>query len=200
MEKKHRIYEYIKSEIDRSGLPPTIREIGERFNISSTNGVRYFLDKLEQEGLIRRRSHTARGIRILEKDLEGKGVNIPILGRVPAGKPTFSDEYIDDILLIDEKITRSEEVFAVTVKGDSMIKAGIHDGDIAIVKQNPSPISGEIVVALIEDEVTLKRLIRRGKKVILKPENDDYPEIMLSDLSHERIAVIGSVQAIVRKY
>jgi len=200
MEKKRSIYEYIRSEIKRSGLPPTIREIGGRFNISSTNGVRYFLDKLEDDGLIIRRSHTARGIRIVEKDLTGKVTNIPILGRVPAGSPTFSGEHVDDILLIDEKIAGGEGVFAVIVKGDSMINAGINDGDIAIVKQKPKPNSGEIVVALIEDEVTLKRLVRRGKKVILKPENENYPEIILSDLSHEPISVIGTILAIVRRY
>lgn len=200
MEKKHLVYQYIKSEVARGGLPPTIREIGERFDISSTNGVRYFLDKLEEDGLISRRAHTARGIRIVERDLEGKGISIPILGRVPAGRPTFSDEYYDGKLLIDENIARGEGLFAVTVKGDSMINAGIHDGDTAIVKQNPTPDSGEIVVALIDDEVTLKRLVRRGKRVSLKPENDSYPEIILSDLSHKRISVIGAVIAIVRKY
>ena len=158
------------------------------------------LSKLEEEGLIRRRSHTARGIRIVERDYTVKGTSIPILGRVPAGKPSFSAEYVDGRFLIDEKIVRGEGLIAVTVKGDSMIDAGIRDGDIAIVKQNPTPNSGEIVVALIDDEVTLKRLVKRGKKVILKPENDSYPEIVLSDLTYNRTTVIGAVLAIVRKY
>jgi repressor LexA len=204
MEKKRQIYEYIKSEVERRGLPPTIREIGERFGISSTNGVRYFLDKLESEGWIKRKSHTARGINVLRRepreDSEGKGRSVPILGRVPAGKPSFSEEFIDGSLFIDKDLVKGEDLFAVKVNGNSMIEAGIHDGDIAIVRPNPSPNNGEIVVAMLDDEVTLKRLLRRGGRVILKPENPDYEEMVLSGHSHDRIAILGTVQAIVRSY
>jgi repressor LexA len=200
MKKKARIYEYIRQEIALRGLPPTIREIGERFDISSTNGVRYFLDKLEQDGLIERQSRTARGIKIVGRGSGTEGKPVPVLGRVPAGEPTFSEEYIEDTILLDERIAGREGVFAVRVKGDSMVGAGIYEGDIAVVKQDPSPLSGEIVIALIEDEVTLKRLLRKGKRVILKPENENYPEIDLSGLPHERISILGTVQAIVRRY
>jgi repressor LexA len=200
MQKKRRIYEYIKAEVERRGLPPTIREIGKRFNISSTNGVRYFLEKLEEDGLIRRRSRTARGIRVVEGQHEGVGVRIPVLGRVPAGKPSFSEEYVEDMLILDDKIAGGEGTFAVRVSGDSMIGAGINDGDIAIVNRNPAPHSGEIVIALIEDEVTLKRFIRKSGKVFLKPENDQYPDINLTDLGHERISILGTVKTIVRRY
>ena len=200
MQKKHRIYKYIKAEIDLCGRPPTIREIGERFNISSTNGVRYFLEKLEEDGLIKRSSWTARGIRVVEREQSEEGKRVPILGRVPAGKPFFSEEFIEDFLVVDDKTAGGDGTFAVRVSGDSMIGAGINDGDIAIVNRNPHPNSGEIVVALIEDEVTLKRFVKRSGKVLLKPENDRYEDINLTDLGHDRISIIGTVKSIVRRY
>jgi repressor LexA len=200
MGKKEGIYEFILREVALKGLPPTIREIGERFDITSTNGVRYFLDRLEKEGRIKRQSRTARGIEIVGRETTGAGRQVPILGRVPAGEPTFSEEYVEDMLLLDESIAKGEGIFAVRVRGDSMIGAGINDGDIAIVKRNPTPRSGEIVVALIEDEVTLKRLIHKGGRAILRPENDKYADIDLSSLGHDRISVIGTVKALVRRY
>jgi len=200
MQKKQRIYEYIKAEIDLSGLPPTIREIGKRFNISSTNGVRYFLEKLEEDGLIRRSSRTARGIRVVEMEQADRGTRVPLLGKVPAGEPSFSEENIEDFLIVDEKTAGGEGTFAVRVSGDSMIDAGINDGDIAVVIRNPTPQSGEIVVALIEDEVTLKRFVKRSGKVFLKPENDRYSDINLTDLGHDRISILGTVKSIVRRF
>ena len=205
MQKKQRIYEYIKSEIDLSGLPPTIREIGKRFNISSTNGVRYFLEKLEEEGLIRRISRTARGIRVVEREHTERehadnGTRVPLLGRVPAGEPSFSEENIEDFLILDKRTAGGEGTFAVRVSGDSMIGAGINDGDIAIVNLNPRPHSGEIVVALIEDEVTLKRFVKRSGKVFLMPENDQYDDINLTELDHDRISILGTVKSIVRRF
>jgi repressor LexA len=203
MGKKQRIYEYIKAEIEVTGLPPTLREIGKRFDISSTNGVRYFLEKLEEDGLIKRISRTARGIRVLdnrtEEDWKPGSTRVPVLGRVPAGTPSFSEENIEDVLLLDEKTAGGRDTFAVRVSGDSMIKAGINDGDIAIVNPNPRPDSGEIVVALIDDEVTLKRFIKRRGKVYLKPENDRYSDISLSELGHDRISILGTVKSIVRR-
>ena len=200
MEKKRKIYQYIKAEITKKGLPPTIREIGSRFNISSTNGVRYFLNRLEDDGLIERRNRTARGIKVVEPLPASEGRPVPILGHVPAGKPSFSEENIEDTILLDHNLAKGPGVFAVRVHGDSMVGAGINDGDIAVVKPNPLPQSGEIVVALIEDEVTLKRIIKKGREVILKPENDEYPEINLTKLGHDRIRILGSVLTIIRRF
>jgi repressor LexA len=207
MDKKGQIYRFIRSEISSKGLPPTIREIGRRFDISSTNGVRYFLGKLEAEGKIQRRNWTARGIKVArayrDDATPGEYANvrsIPILGRVPAGKPVVSEENIEGTILLDDKLARGFDVFAVKVRGDSMIGAGINDGDIAVVKQNLAPMPGDIVVALLDDEVTLKRLVKRDKSLILKPENDQYPEINLSELSHKEIRMLGTVISIVRQY
>lgn len=207
MDKKGRIYQFIKGEISNKGMPPTIREIGKRFDISSTNGVRYFLGKLEQEGLIRRTGWTARGIKIAralkdepEPEWDSGVRRVPILGRVPAGKPVLSEENIEGTLLLDSHLAKGFEVFAVKVRGDSMIGAGINDGDIAVVKKNLSPMPGDLVVVMLDDEVTLKRLIKRGKDLLLKPENEEYPEINLSELSDKDIRTLGTVIAIVRKY
>jgi repressor LexA len=204
MDRKDQIFRFIKSEISTKGIPPTIREIGRKFDISSTNGVRYFLGKLEDEGLIRRSNWTARGIRLARSFRDDAAPalarSVPVLGRVPAGRPVVSEENIEGTLLLDERLTKGYEVFAVKVRGDSMIGAGINDGDFAVVKKDVSPSPGDLVVGMIDDEVTLKRLIRRGEDLILKPENDEYPEINLSRMSSREIRIIGTVIAIVRKY
>ena len=200
MDKKARIYEYIKAGIRDRGLPPTIREIGKRFDISSTNGVRYFLDKLEHEGLITRQHRTARGIRLVQSQSIPDGRPVPLVGRVPAGPPDFSDENIEDLVLLDERIAKGEDVFAVRVNGDSMVDAGINDGDIAIVRPNATPQIGDVVVALLDDEVTLKRYARAGENIVLKPENEAYPVIEISSHKDKNVRIIGNVIAIVRRY
>lgn len=200
MERKREIYNFIREEITGRGRPPTIREIGNRFNISSTNGVRYFLEKLESDGLIKRLSNTARGISLAGRESLGRARSLPILGRVPAGEPEYGEEFIEGHILVDERIVRGKDVFAVRVHGDSMIGAGIHDGDIAVVKKNPDPPSGEIVIALIDDEVTLKRLVKRGDSVILKPENDRYEDMVISKMKDREINILGTLEAIVRRY
>jgi repressor LexA len=200
MDRKREIYSFIRDEISTRGRPPTIREIGEKFNISSTNGVRYFLDKLESEGLIKRLAKTARGISLVYEDARGVGRSIPILGRVPAGGPDYGKEHLEGYILIDERFARHKDLFAVRVSGDSMIEAGIHDGDIALVKRNPDPASGEIVIALIDEEVTLKRIIKRGNNVILKPENKMYEDIVLAGMKDRNISILGTLEAILRTY
>jgi repressor LexA len=200
MERKREIYNFIRNEISNRGRPPTIREIGTRFNISSTNGVRYFLEKLESDGLIKRIANTARGISLAEQGPGGRAMSVRILGRVPAGGLDLGEENLEGHILVDERIVRGKDVFAVRVSGDSMIGAGIHDGDIALVKRNPDPPSGEIVIALIDDEVTLKRLVKRGSNVVLKPENDRYEDIVLSKMEDRSISILGTLEAIVRDY
>jgi len=214
-DKKSQIYRFIRSEISSRGIPPTIREIGKRFNISSTNGVRYFLGKLEAEGLIERRNWTARGIQVARSYLDDASWvpdrpdrraalshvrSVPVLGRVPAGSPVVSEENTEGALLLDQKIVKNYEVFAVKVRGDSMIDAGINDGDIAVVKKDVTPAPGDLVVALLDDEVTLKRLVRRNGDLILKPENPAYSEINLTELGSKEIRMLGTVIAIVRQY
>jgi repressor LexA len=199
MAREDQIYEYIRREIERTGFPPTIREIGSRFGISSTNGVRYFLDRLEDRGLISRSRGKARGISLVESRPDS-GVAIPLLGRVPAGEPSFSGDDPGESLVLDSSIAGGDGVFAVRVQGDSMTGAGIFDGDIAVVKRNPAPRGGQIVVALMDDEVTLKRLVKSRTGALLRPENPAYPDIDLADYGDKEIRILGVVQAIVRKY
>ncbi len=200
MDKKQSIYEFIRNEIATNGLPPTIREIGRRFGISSTNGVRYFLRKLEEEGLIVRTKQKARGIKILEPIPQMNSRIIPVLGRIPAGEPIISDENIEGDIIVDGRLVKGGDVFALRVKGESMIGAGINDGDIAVVKKDPYPNDGEIVVAMINGEVTLKRFLRKRGKPVLKPENPDYPTIDLTAFPSDEVRIIGRVITIIRRF
>jgi len=200
MGRENEIFNFIKDEIDLRGMPPTIREIGLRFKITSTNGVRYFLEKLESQGYIRRRTKTARGISLTGYEVGSRARKVPLLGRVPAGGPDYGEENLEDLIVVDERMAKGENVFAVRVNGDSMIGAGIHDGDIAVVKMNPHPQNGDIVIALIDDEVTLKRLHKTGEDTILKPENERYGDIDLSHLCGRNVSILGTLIAIVRTY
>jgi len=198
MKKEELIYEFIKSEIESKGAPPTIREIGKEFKISSTNGVRYFLKKLEDRGLIRRVRRRARGISLMGSQPFAQ--HIPILGRVAAGKPGISDEYVEGHIVIDKRISKGEKVFGLRVKGDSMVGAGIFEGDIAVVKQKQIPDEGEIVVAMIDGEVTLKRFLKKNGKPILRAENPNYQDIELNKFGEDRVRILGSVISIVRRF
>jgi repressor LexA len=198
MKKEELIFEFIKSEIESKGAPPTIREIGRQFKISSTNGVRYFLKKLEGQGLIRRVRRRARGIILMGSQPFAQ--HIPILGRVAAGKPEISDEYIVGHIVIDKRISKGEKVFGLRVKGDSMVGAGILEGDIAVVKQNQIPNEGEIVVAMIDGEVTLKRFLKKNGKPILRAENPNYPDIELNKFGEDRVRILGRVISIIRRF
>lgn len=200
MEKKRKIYEFIRERIEKEGIPPTIREIGRKFGISSTNGVRYFLNKLEEEGLIEREKMKARGIRVRKRFHYERIRVIPILGRIPAGEPIVSDENVEGDIAIDERLAKGKQIFALRVKGNSMINAGINEGDIAVVKKDPYPNDGEIVVAMVDGEVTLKRFIRKNGKPFLKPENPDFQSIDLSSFPNDQVRIIGKVIAIIRRF
>lgn len=193
------IYQFIKSEIESKGAPPTIREIGKRFNISSTNGVRYFLSKLEKQGLVRRLRRKARGISLIGFSFQD-GETIPILGRIQAGRPIISDEFIDDHIVIDKRIAKGAKVFGLRVKGDSMVGAGIYEGDIAVVKQKDVPEDREIVVAMIDGEVTLKRFLENKGRPILRAENPNYPDIDLTKYEGDRVRIVGSVISVIRRF
>jgi repressor LexA len=179
------ILEFIAECLEEHGRPPTIREIGTAFGLASTNGVRYYLDRLELAGRIRRDRWTSRGIEL--QAIEGRDaetsrrapdtVEIPLLGRVAAGAPILAEEHIEDTIVIDGSLVRPGKHFALRVKGDSMKNAGIFDGDIVIVRHEAPVRSGEIGVVLIGDEATVKRVFPRREKLLLLPENDDYEPI-----------------------
>jgi repressor LexA len=194
------VLDMIAGSLREQGRPPTIREIGEAFGIASTNGVRYYLDRLEKAGKIRRDRWTSRGIELSGPKPAAAGrhpgataparaipehmsttprnaIEIPLLGRVAAGAPILAEENIEDVLIVDGAFVRPGKHFALRVRGDSMKNAGILDGDVVIVHHEAPVRSGEIAVALIGDEATVKRYFPRRDKILLLPENDDFKPI-----------------------
>ncbi len=191
------IYDFLLRTIREKGYAPSIPEIGRHFKIASTNGVSDHLKALEKKGYIRRIGK--RAIEVLSA--VGKPVlmavrEIPIVGRVPAGKPFLSEENIEGLLTITNDMG-SGKLFALQVKGDSMIGAGILDGDRVIVKQQGTAENGEIVCALIEGEATLKRFNRKDGVITLKAENEKYAPITVSA---GEFRVLGKVVGLMRKF
>lgn len=191
------IYDFVLKSIREKGYAPSIPEIGAKFNIASTNGVSDHLKALEKKGYIRRAGK--RAIEVLST--LGKPVltavrDIPILGRVPAGKPFLSEENVEGLLTITDDMA-SGKLFALQVKGDSMIDAGILDGDRVIVKQQGTAENGEIVCALIEGEATLKRFYKKDSVITLKAENEKYEPITVSQGDFR---IVGRVVGLMRKF
>ncbi|HXK29637.1 MAG TPA: transcriptional repressor LexA [Candidatus Binatia bacterium] len=191
------IYDFLLSTIREKGFAPSIPEIGAKFKIASTNGVSDHLKALEKKGYIRRVGK--RAIEVLSA--LGAPVltavrDIPLLGRVPAGKPFLSEENSEGLLTIPSDMG-SGKLFALQVKGDSMIDAGIMDGDRVIVKQQGAAENGAIVCALIEGEATLKRFYEKDGVVTLKAENEKYQPIKVSS---GEFRIVGRVVGLMRKF
>jgi repressor LexA len=191
------IYDFLLKTIRERGFAPSIPEIGKRFNIASTNGVSDHLKALEKKGYIRRVGKRAfEVVNALGKAALSATREVPLLGRVPAGKPFLSDENTEGLLTIPSDMA-SGKLFALQVKGDSMIGAGIQDGDRVIVKQQGTAENGEIVCALIDGEATLKRFFKKDGVVTLKAENEKYAPIKVSE-GEFRIA--GKIVGLLRKF
>ncbi len=198
---QEKILNFITATIREHDRSPTIREIGEEIGISSTNGVRYHLAILEKLGYIRRNKGISRGIEWREHHIktEGRGVTeIPLVGQVAAGRPILAVENIEGVLAVDEMLARSKECFALRVSGDSMRDAGILNGDVVVVSPGPGARNGDIVVALLDDEATVKTYVSKKGQVVLRPENPDYDEIVL-DGRGDDIRVLGKVVGLMRK-
>lgn len=196
---------YIIAEVQQKGYPPSVREIGEAVGLSSSSTVHAHLAKLEQMGYIRRDPTKPRAIEILiggpSEDnnsgalLEGL-VRLPVLGTVTAGAPILAAQNIEEYYPLPRDFTRSDEDFMLKIKGDSMINAGIFDGDLVIVsKQSSSFVNGEIVVALLEDEATVKRFYKEANRIRLQPENEKYEPIYATD-----VQILGKVVGLIRKF
>jgi repressor LexA len=191
------IYDFLLKTIRERGFAPSIPEIGKRFNIASTNGVSDHLKALEKKGYIRRVGKRAiEVVNALGKAALSATREVPLLGRVPAGKPFLSDENTEGLLSIPSDMASGKQ-FALVVKGDSMIGAGIQDGDRVIIKQQGTAENGEIVCALIDGEATLKRFFKKDGVITLKAENEKYAPITVSE-GEFRIA--GKVVGLLRKF
>jgi len=204
--RQQQIFEFILSSIDRFGYPPSIQEIQEKFSFKSPNAVQDHLGALERKGYVYRHPRKSRGIEVLvhvaEKENDNSNVTtIPIVGNVSAGTPIFAQENIEGQLTVDKYLAKSPNgVFALRVEGDSMINAGILDGDYVIVRQQQNAEEGQIVVALIEDETTIKKFYKdkSSNRVILQPANDSMEPICV-DPSYDRFMIIGKVKGVIRK-
>ena len=199
---QEQILNFITGTIRDHDRSPTIREIGEKAGISSTNGVRYHLSILEKLGYIKRSKGISRGIEWLEHHVKAgpsrSTVEIPLVGRVAAGVPVLAEENIEGRIAVDEMIARSEECFALRVNGDSMKNAGIMSGDVVIVTPQPEAKNGDIVVAMLGDEATVKTYVASKGKAILRPENPDYDDILLDKRGEVR--VLGKVVGLMRRF
>ena len=193
--------DYIERETSSTGVPPSIRQIGAALGISSTNGVRLHLQALQKKGYIRRSQRTSRGIVSLNRLSNAVSpscsttVDIPILGRVAAGIPIMAAENREGSLTLDASLIKNQESFALRVNGDSMINAGILDGDIVVVRLQQGADNGDIVVALMGEEATVKRFYREKEKIRLQPENPTMEPIYSTDVD-----ICGKVIALVRPH
>jgi repressor LexA len=188
------ILAFIQRSTRDRGFPPTIREIGEHFKISSTNGVRYYLNILEKSGQLRRKGKISRGIETT--GARAGGLGIPILGRVAAGQPTLAEENYEGRLEADRVFGQPDELFALRVKGDSMIDAGIIEGDYVIVRSQERATAGEIVVGMLENEATVKYYQPRRDRIELVAANPNYDPIVVGPESEFRI--LGVVKGVLR--
>lgn len=185
-DKQMEILEYIKSQILQRGFPPAVREIGEAVNLKSTSSVHSHLETLEKNGYIRRDPTKPRAIEILDDTFNlarRELVNVPLLGRVAAGEPLLAQENIENYFPIPMEFLPNRQTFMLTVKGESMINAGILDGDMVLVEQTPVASNGDMVVALIEDGATVKTYYKEEGVYRLQPENDYMDPIIVSEVS-----------------
>ncbi|MCM1285386.1 MAG: transcriptional repressor LexA [Acetobacter sp.] len=190
-EKQKAVFDYIKEIISMRGVAPSVREIGEAVGLRSTSSVQYNLNALEEMGYIKRDANLKRTIRIAGS--AESVAHIPLLGTVTAGMPILATQQIEDYIAISG--VNASNLFALHVKGDSMINAGIYDGDIIIVEQCPTADNGDIVVALIGDEATVKRFYKENGHFRLQPENDKYEPIIVDEC-----VILGKIKTLIRSY
>ena len=203
-ERQQHIYNFLASTIRDKGYPPTIREVMEAFQIASTNGVRTTLAALEKKGFIKRHPMLSRGIELtdyVERDLPARSEirEVPVIGRVAAGEPVLATENVESTVAVDRSFVPSEEVFALCVRGDSMRDAGILDGDYVLARQQEVADFGDIVVALIGEEATVKRYCPKGKQVLLLPENDSFQPIVV-DAQKDAFRIAGKIVGLMRRF
>jgi repressor LexA len=193
-ERSKEILGFIQKFTREHGYPPTIREIGEAFSIASTNGVRYYLNLLEKSGHLKRSGKISRGIETRDKQPRWNG--IPVLGRVAAGQPILAEENRDGTLEVEGMFGDPSSLFALRVRGDSMIDAGILEGDYVVVRQRDRASAGEIVVGLLGDEATVKYYQPRRGHIELVAANAKYEPIVVDSESEFRI--LGVVRGVIR--
>ena len=182
--KQSEILEYIKSQIINKGYPPSVRDICEAVNLKSTSSVHSHLETLEKNGYIRRDPTNPRAIEIIDDNfnlLRREMVNVPVVGKVAAGEPILAVENVESYFPVPTEFMPNEQCFMLKVQGESMINAGIFDGDTIIVEQCQTACNGDMVVALVEDSATVKTFYREADHIRLQPENDTMDPIIVPD-------------------
>lgn len=197
-DRQRKILDFIDQKISTHGLPPTLREIGKKFAIASTNGVRTHLDALIRKGYLKREGAISRGLELTRK-LASPVSRVPLVGLVPAGNPIDAAENVEAEFALDKTFLPSGETFSLQVKGDSMHNAGILDGDFVLVAKQETAQKGEIVVAIINGEATVKRYFPEGSRIRLQPENDNYQPIIVDRRSGE-FRLAGRVVGLLRRF
>jgi repressor LexA len=211
-DRQKEVLEFIQESIGARGYPPTLREIGERMGIRSTNGVNDHLKALEKKGYLAREDLKSRALRPLKLPggakplaaipLGDELVDVPLVGRVAAGAPLLAVENVEDTVKVDRFFlgaTPPREVFALRVKGDSMIEDGIFDGDFIFVRKALGAERGDIVVALIDDEATVKRYFPEGDVIRFQPANASMQPIVVKRRDFKSVNLIGIVVGVYRK-
>lgn len=201
--RQREILNFVYSETKKKGYPPSVREIGEAVGLKSSSTVHAHLEKLQALGYLRRDSTKPRALEILKQPCEDPPelisniLPVPIIGKVTAGQPILAVENIEEYFPIPQDFTSYKDLFMLRVRGDSMIGAGIYDGDLVLVHKTPFAQNGDIVVALLEnDEATVKRFfVEPGNKYRLQPENPAYDELYPDSLT-----ILGRVIGLVRKF
>ena len=194
--KQQEILEYIKAQILERGFPPAVRDICEAVNLKSTSSVHSHLETLEKNGYIRRDPTKPRAIEILDDSFNftrREMVNVPILGRVAAGEPILAEQNIENYFPIPMEYMPNKQTFMLKVKGESMINAGILDGDYVLVEERKTARNGEMVVALVEDGATFKTFYKEEGIIRLQPQNDTMDPIIVRD-----VQILGKVIGVFR--
>lgn len=192
-EKKMQILDFIRREIDDKGYPPSVREICLAVGLKSTSTVHAHLNRLEEEGYIRRDATKPRALELTDTATV-RGRSVPLVGRVTAGMPILAQQNIEEYYMLPQNLVGSDEVFILSVQGESMIEAGILDGDFVIVRRQSHAENGDIVVAMIDDEATVKRIFYEKTRVRLQPENPTMQPIYARE-----VTVLGRVIALFRQ-
>ncbi len=188
--KQYRVLAYLFDHIKGKGRPPSFREICRKFNFASTGTARTYLEALQKKGYLKR---TGKAVQLIQEKV-WQLFGIPVIGRVAAGKPILAEENFERALTPDDLFPKEKGIFALKVKGDSMRDAGIIEGDLVIVREQDTAVNGEIIVAILDNEATVKRFVRERGKEYLEPANPEY-----SRLARDGWRIVGKVIQVVRK-
>jgi repressor LexA len=198
---QQRVHQFITDWKENKGFPPTVREIAEGLGFKSLNSVRQHLRLIEKKGFLKISSGKARGIDVtmqFGRVTNNNGIEVPLVGRVAAGTPIVAEENIEGTVTLDRTLFKGDGLFTLRVRGESMQDIGVFDGDIAVVKQQQAASDGEVVVAIVDGEATLKRFFKKNDKIVLHAENPGFSDIVVT--SPKNVFIAGRLVGVIRKY